>query len=105
LASLLAQIPLVRDGIVIMRRYPLLVALLADELVQQTGDLLHTGGGAVEPTAHLSEPAINLGKAALHSRAQIRQVFAHRVETGHGGLPEVANLSPDLLYVAVSAAG
>ena len=34
------------------------LVLLADECVQQAGDLLDASGGAVQPTAHLSKPAI-----------------------------------------------
>jgi hypothetical protein len=89
----------------------LVPVLLANERVQQAGDLLEASGGAVQPAAHLSKPAINLGEAAFDSFTQVvqvftevGQVFAHRVEAGRGGLPEVANLASNLLYVAVSAA-
>jgi hypothetical protein len=36
---------------------------------RQAGDLLEASGGAIQPTAHLSKPAINLDEATIDSCA------------------------------------
>jgi hypothetical protein len=69
-----------------------------DQRVQQAGDLFEARSRAVQLSAHLGKPGTHLGP-------QVGQVGAHRVETGDGGLPELAYLAADLGHVPVIRGG
>src|SRR5882757_2534743 len=75
-------------------RLVVLRTTLADDRVQQVDYLVLASTSSIELAAHLDEPL-------LHLTADVREVFARRVEAGRGGLAEVPDLATDLRDVAV----
>ena len=80
------------------RRRELVVPTIVDEGLDESDDLLLTGSRCVEFPA-------DLGKATVDVSSQVDGIFAHRVERTDAGLPQVADLGPDLRHIAVCATG
>ncbi|MDA2894469.1 hypothetical protein PDG61_26415 [Mycolicibacterium sp. BiH015] len=72
--------------------------------MKQVDDLMLTGCGGVELAPHLGEATVYVITQFTELGAQFQEALAHRVQTRHRRLSEMAEFAPDLADVAIGAA-
>lgn len=75
--------------------------LVGHDCLQETDDLLLSGGYAVDLASHLSEAIVDVVTQISGVLPQIDEVVSESVETGGGRLAKIANLTTKLADVSV----